>query len=583
VTNIPNFSDTHHGGILGGQGGFTATLQNHNRMLVLTSPHAQNNVKDIFSLQATVALYNFELQPAWEIYIDGQRVTTFPAAAKAQQRITIKDGVSYVGLIPLPSTDLGRDAEVLIKPFEGKVDHGIKPTLLLEQYNYRSSNAIDRATADWKRIDRAYGGFAVELGDVTEYADFAAFQKHLNETKLATRWDEQTGLLAVNYTSGTNVLACTMRPEYFTSEQLDTPTDQCFPTRTVNGQWPYLAPGILRDNPLTQQGTTGRLEKNGAVVRSEFGRMAYLQTEPVTGTYSGFNPLPDPSYWAMEAPGGITAQADGQVGLLRLTLRPRENKVWLDYGVKPGTPTNNLASALLVFGLTGSPAVVINDVLRKESPATVTVDGKLACVIPLGDNPATDLVDRWRRAQTSLRIMQQPGSHPAFLQDWYVMGPFFNNYLGDGLTTVNPPETVPVNLHATYKNHLTNDVAWVHTLDPGRPALARMPVELQRFMNPKKEVCAYATTTIASDVVAFLGVNDRVIVSFNGKEVFRYPFYRVGMPDQYRIPLHLNAGANTVLLKLAHGGEGWPLYFRVGDESGLPVTDGVTCGFGTAP
>ena len=34
------------------------------------------------------------------------------------------------------------------------------------------------------------------------------------------------------------------------------------------------------------------------------------------------------------------------------------------------------------------------------------------------------------------------------------------------------------------------------------------------------------------------------------------------------------------MLKLAHGYEGRKLFFRLGDEYGLPVTDGIAFGFG---
>ena len=38
-----------------------------------------------------------------------------PFTCKQGQKITIHDGVSYLGIIPLPATDLGRDAEVILQ------------------------------------------------------------------------------------------------------------------------------------------------------------------------------------------------------------------------------------------------------------------------------------------------------------------------------------------------------------------------------------------------------------------------------------------------------------------------------------
>ena len=117
-------------------------------------------------------------------------------------------------------------------------------------------------------MTRPMGGFVFEFGDQSEYGDFAAFQKHMEEAKLDLKWDAEKLTCQVAYTSGKETLEMGVKTDYGGG-----PTPGLFTERKVNGQWPYLAPGLERDTTLTQQGRTGRLEKNGAVLTNEPGRM----------------------------------------------------------------------------------------------------------------------------------------------------------------------------------------------------------------------------------------------------------------------------------------------------------------------
>lgn len=401
--NTTNFLDTHSGGLVGQFGGM-ATLQHKNKMIVLTSPWKKEgypaaSVSKVNSLQITIGLFNFQKKPTWEMFVDGRRVTAYPVKVKAGQRITIHDGVSYTGIIPLPSTDLGRSDEVVITDQTGpmvKMQGGgeAKPTLLIEQYNLKQDTPLADG-ADWTKIDRAYGGFVIEVGDATEYKNFAAFQGHMNDAKMDVKWDDEKKQLDVSYRSGDDLMEAGFRPEYSGGG-----TDALFPFRRVNGAWPYNAPGIDRDSTLTMQGTTGNLEKNGAVLNTEAGRMAYLQTEPISGTYAGFNPFPDPTFWSLNAPGGVTVKADGKLGLARVIVRPKENKMWVDYALRDDQKRDGgMASALVVFGLKGAPTVELNGKAVRAS--TVTVDGQTAYAIPLGGRPAAQLAARYHSAQAA--------------------------------------------------------------------------------------------------------------------------------------------------------------------------------------
>ena len=59
------------------------------------------------SLQTPIALFNFEQPRAWTVCVDGLPVTGLPATLRADQRITIRGGVTFLAVIPIPGTDLG--------------------------------------------------------------------------------------------------------------------------------------------------------------------------------------------------------------------------------------------------------------------------------------------------------------------------------------------------------------------------------------------------------------------------------------------------------------------------------------------
>src|SRR5204862_410015 len=68
---------------------------------------------------------------------------TLPFKAKQGQRITIKDGVTYLGIIPLPATDLGRSDEVVLREGEEQTFEKMKfrPALVIDSFNLQRDSA----------------------------------------------------------------------------------------------------------------------------------------------------------------------------------------------------------------------------------------------------------------------------------------------------------------------------------------------------------------------------------------------------------------------------------------------------------
>ena len=293
----------------------------------------------------------------------------------------------------MPATDLGRTDEVVIGFGGGGRSEpngaAIKPALTITSYNFQKDTPVAFDQLDWPTINTAtYGGFIIELGDVTEYGDFTAFSQRMQANTLATNWEPRRKLLNVAYRSGQDLMEAGFTTDFAQSEVhyavLPGQHTKALPYRRINGAWPYLPPGIDRDTTLSQQGTTGRLEKNGAVLITEKGRKSYLQTDPSSGTYTGYNPLPDPTDWSLSVPGGVTIRANGKVSLLRVAVQPNENRLWIDYATKPDQNGPEMATSMLAFGFAGSP-VVFRDGKPLPGPLrTTAVDGKTGYIVPLG-------------------------------------------------------------------------------------------------------------------------------------------------------------------------------------------------------
>jgi hypothetical protein len=370
-------------GIVGNQGGPLCSIQDRNRLFVLSSPAKGLPFPDraapqqITSLQTTLGL--IALHDGWQVLLDGRPVKP-PFTAKAGQRIVIADGVAFVGIVPLAGTDLGRDVEVEVTadgvptPMQG--GGTLAEALRINAYNYKGA-ALPRPEWESERVDAAWGGYAILAGDSSEHKDAAAFDAALAAGKLSTEWDAAKRQVALSWTLGGDTLACSFAPLAPT----DQPTDRLLPARTLNGQWLYLPPGLERECDLSAMGTTGRFEKNGFVYESEPGRMGYLLTDPAHGIAEAWRPFPEPGPLALGLPDGGRIETLGPVGITRLTVFQRENRVEID-GAVPGP---GLATVAVVRGLPAGTRIELNG----KQPATIAAqaDGKPAVFVALDGQP----------------------------------------------------------------------------------------------------------------------------------------------------------------------------------------------------
>jgi hypothetical protein len=170
-------------------------------------------------------------------------------------------------------------------------------------------------------------------------------------------------------------------------------------------------------------------------------------------------------------------------------------------------------------------------------------------------------------------------THFAFLTQYSVIGPF-NNRGGRGLEGVYPPET-EIQLDATYDGQI-GPVKWQPLASQGDYGI----VDIAKQVKPYKGAVMYLVTSFQSpakqSLELRLGTDNAWKLWLNGKLLFSRNEYHRGMAiDQYRVPVTMNAGKNTILLKICQNeqSEEWAQMYqfqlRVCDSSGRGVASGA--------
>ncbi len=165
--------------------------------------------------------------------------------------------------------------------------------------------------------------------------------------------------------------------------------------------------------------------------------------------------------------------------------------------------------------------------------------------------------------------------HFGFLPQWKLIGPF-DNTEKQGFDVAYPPET-ELNFAAKYAGK-TDEVAWMEFETTDEYGV----VDLAKALAPHKGAITYAATKYASEraqhVELRLGTPNAWKLWVNGELVFaRDEYHRGTQLDQYRVPVSLKAGANTILLKVCQNeqteewAQKWQYQLRICDAAGAAV------------
>jgi hypothetical protein len=398
------------GGIVGMQGGRLACIQHNNRLIVLSSPNSnlaysgvpgQSTPAQIQSLQTTLGMIT--LHSGWYLLLDGQPATP-PFTATANQRIVIVDGVSFIGIIPLPGTNLGRDVEIEVLTDGVQTPmHANKGTLAeslrINAYNYRGSS-VPLSFFNSTTLNRSWGGYAVLTGDHTEYEDAADFDSALASGSLTSSWNNTNGQLSVSWLLGDDTVNCVFVPE-----QSTTGGNSLLPVRNVNGQSLYLPSDTLRECNLSVIGSRGNYTKNGFTYRKKTNSIGYFLTDPVNNIAEAWNPLTTPGFLSLGLPGGGRIDTYGNVGITRITAYVNDSRVDIDGAIpSPGLATiasiRGMPSDTEVF-LNGQPALTVGEETENGYVQFVSLDNEpLPEIEVLLSFRVTNAEGNWENAST---------------------------------------------------------------------------------------------------------------------------------------------------------------------------------------
>jgi hypothetical protein len=481
--NNTNFVDSAHGVI--SYVGSAPSVQHQNKMLVVTSPYApwtsengdvglqgDGKASQIKSYQTSIALYNTtQPRPPWTVHVFNPsapsagwtEVTELPFETRQGNIIAIHDGVSYFAAVPLESTDLGRQNEVILREGDTQTYERMEHTaaLVIDNFNMQVAEPLTAGTTDANAIDAAHGGFYVELADVSEFPTFADFQNHLAALKVNSVWDEAKNRITVTVVSGGDTLEMSRdtiaknEAEALSNEEL---------TATINGEPNRLPEGILRDTDYAVISASGRMEKGGARLLTENRSRARLIADPERGVFETWSPYAMNGVYALELPGGMAVKADGRVPLMRLAAFPGENKYVVNYAwANEGGPQGaGDARALYFTGMQAKPEITVNG--EAADLIATTLDGKPCYALALGGEllPPAELTSRLRLIDSAQKFESWPNpDHHAFRSWFYLTGlaggpEKFEEKMGPELEM----DGNPLSMDSSFQNEVGEGVEW---------------------------------------------------------------------------------------------------------------------------
>ena len=347
------------------------TVQHDNRAIVFAKPpttgsslqEQQIGKGELATIGSVMGLWMLDTERRWRLFVNGDEKSPsdLPMTLKAGDILSLQDGPTFIGIRPLPATGLDRPEQakivVALGGYGGTPETTrirLEPTLTIANMNKIGGEPLDRSLYDQRGYGRtAFGGFVVEFGDTEGFADAAAFHRHLKSGSLdITR--SALDRVNVSYRTGSDRLEAEFSTEvqevYAHFPIVPGSQIQAIAKRTLNGMSILPPQGIDRDSNWSQQGTTGRLEKNGAVLETERGRMAYLIAEPGGRGVLAYNLVPDPTSWRLTLPGGREIRADGKAGLLRVEVDTDARLVTIDHEPSPAQGIAGLAQRFVTKG-----------------------------------------------------------------------------------------------------------------------------------------------------------------------------------------------------------------------------------------
>ncbi len=241
------------------------------------------------------------------------------------------------------------------------------------------------------------------------------------------------------------------------------------------------------------------------------------------------------------------------------------------------------AGERLIAGMLNDPGRELRrDAVQRQIDAALATQkaGRSNEAVPLFQAvlPAARDVDQVELIAKQLKSLGRPVELPSvfgWVSEWKVVGPF-DSTGGVGFDKVYPPEE-RVDLAAEYDGK-EGKVRWQDLKAGGDYGL----VDLNKPCGALKGVAGYAYTEFnaakAGPVELRLGCKNAWKIWLNGKFLFGRDEYHRGMEiDQYRFPVDLKKGKNTIVVKMCQNEQKeewtkeWEFQLRITDNLGAPI------------
>ena len=224
--------------------------------------------------------------------------------------------------------------------------------------------------------------------------------------------------------------------------------------------------------------------------------------------------------------------------------------------------------------------------LRRDAVAQILVEAKKQLTdsdeaaaktyqVALDAARDVDQIQEIAKAFTEMGLELDLPRHFGFLTHWNVVGPFHNLERAGFAEKFAPEENI--NLDATYTGK-DDEIAWQPLSTPDPYGM----VDLNKPFGKLKEVTAYAyhefDSANAQEAELRLGCKNAWKIWLNGELVFgRDEYHRGQRIDQYKMPVKLQKGSNSILLKLCQNEQKqdwtvqWEFQLRVCDSTGTAI------------
>ena len=171
----------------------------------------------------------------------------------------------------------------------------------------------------------------------------------------------------------------------------------------------------------------------------------------------------------------------------------------------------------------------------------------------------------WKESPFSYKGAKGPGPQfeGGWFSDWLVAGPFPNDGAGLDVDFIGETAAVPAENQAAGGKTAAvggKQAAWRHVAGADE-------LDFRALFDHKEDAVVYAHAYVHSEtdqeVTLWAGSDDGLVVWVNGRRVWHNAVGRGITPDEDKVPIHLAAGWNRLLLKVDQAGGGWALAARL--------------------